>query len=382
MTSKILSALAIIVVAGSYGSTRGGAVAADAHADGNPSASASAVHVDPATFDRIVARWANRPRLGAREVMAKYGMPAEATPEMVIWKNAGPYKRVTVWNIETPHDFPLPHVDFMEHTINYTVPQDKIGDLLVFDGSSTINRTTGELSARCDLEGHNVLTLNLDNDIIQGRKNVEQARQAFGEIVQQDVAGKHPAYVEALQFQPMSAMAAAFSDAPVIPGSPVRPGEPEAKMAADNDGSSPEILATVIAIDLNEVNAAAQAEVKKISAPVLAFAKYLHEEHGMNAGQTMQLAQQMRTMPLVTPAVENMQKKGAGELAMLVTRDGRAFERAYVAAMVKGHVEALGVIDGKLRMTSNDALKRHLTETRQHVAAHLERAQSLQRQMP
>jgi len=54
-----------------------------------------------------------------------------------------------------------------------------------------------------------------------------------------------------------------------------------------------EILASVIAVDLNEVLAAAEAGKKKISQPVLAYAKLLHEEHGMNMVQTMKLGQQI-----------------------------------------------------------------------------------------
>ncbi|MDQ3494098.1 MAG: hypothetical protein M3485_00845, partial [Pseudomonadota bacterium] len=108
--------------------------------------------IERGTIDRIIAMWAARPRLGALQMIEKYGEPQEASGMALVWHDAGPFKRITVMNLETPHDFPLPHVDFMEHTISYMVPEDKLRDLLVFDGSSTINRTTGELSARCDLE--------------------------------------------------------------------------------------------------------------------------------------------------------------------------------------------------------------------------------------
>ncbi len=41
----------------------------------------------------------------------------------------------------------------------------------------TINKTAGEMSARCDLEGHNVLTLNLARDIINEPKPLRQQGQ-------------------------------------------------------------------------------------------------------------------------------------------------------------------------------------------------------------
>ncbi len=330
--------------------------------------------VERSTVDRIIAVWANRPRLGAVEMMTKYGPPQEATSERLVWHNVGPYERITVMNLETPHDFPMPHVDFMEHTIAYNVPQDKVGDLIAFDASSTINRTVGELSARCDLEGHNILTLNLDNDIVNGKKTVAQARQSFGENVQQDVMGKHPAYVEALQFKPDSGMAAAFSDKPVVPGSPLRAAEASSKASGDA-----EILASVVAVDLNEIGAAAQAETKKLSQPVMDYARMLHRDHGMNLGQTLKLGQQISLTPVITSKVEDLQNKGAGELAGLVPLDGDRFERAYVDAMVKGHTEVLGMLDGDLKTASNAALKTHLTATRAAVADHLAKAQALQR---
>jgi len=331
--------------------------------------------------DAVIAKWRERPRLGATQMIAKYGPPQDVTADLLVWRNPGPFKRIAVMNLETPHDFPLPHVDFLEHTIAYDVPQDKVGDLVEFDGSSTINRTVGELSARCDLEGHNILTLNLDHDIVTGKKTVQEARTAFGEIVVQDVMGKRPAYVEGLQFETASMDEAAFPDVSVIPGAPMR-----AVMAGDasnRDSSSAidgEVLATCIAVDLNEVLAAGHAQTEKISQPVKSYAKMLHEAHGENMVKAMKLGEQNGITPLITAKVEKLQVKGAGELAALVSLDGSAFEKAYVAAMVKGHTEALAMIDGELmKAARNEALKQHLTASRAHVADHLEKAKRLQK---
>lgn len=338
---------------------------------------------DRAAVERLIAPWASRPRLGAEEMMAKYGMPQEATPDRLIWHNAGPFKRVAVMNLETPHDFPMPHVDFLEHTIVYDVPQSKVAALLEFDASSTINRTVGELSARCDLEGHNILTLNLDNDIVMGRKTVAQARQAFGDAVGADVMGKHPAYVEGLLFKPHMPASAAFSDKPVVPGSPERGNDMDAsakaKVAANQaKGGDAEIVATVFAVDLNEVLAAGQAEKKQISPDVMAYAKMLHEEHGANMDAGLKLGQQIGLTPVITPAVEAVQVKGAGELAAIVPLNGAAFERAYLDMMIKGHMDVLAMIDSKLLPDAQSgALKQHLTHSREHVAKHLAEAQRL-----
>ncbi|HXH30258.1 MAG TPA: hypothetical protein VNJ01_05575, partial [Bacteriovoracaceae bacterium] len=130
--------------------------------------------------NKMTADWPARPKLAVQEMMAKYGEPLEVSSETVVWHNQGPYKRIMVTKTEIPHDFPKPHMDFLEHTILYNVPTAKVSDLVAFDASMTVNRTAGEMSARCDLEGHNILTLNLAKDIISGKKSVAQARKDFG----------------------------------------------------------------------------------------------------------------------------------------------------------------------------------------------------------
>lgn len=329
--------------------------------------------VDRAEVERIIADWLPRPRLGASMLMAKYGMPQAATPMTLTWNDAGQFKRIEVMNLETPHDFPLPHVDFMEHTISYQVPAEKLGDLLVFDGSSTIQRTTGELSARCDLEAHNVLTLNLDHDIVTGKMTVQEARQAFGEHVQKEMMGNPTPYTQALQFEPMMQKAAMFSDEPVIANSPLRAAEEKGTTRPDA-----EALASVAMVDKNEVVAAMQAKSKQLSEPVMEFANTLHRDHGMNFSQTLKVGQQADARPVITPQVSQISEDGAAMLAPLVTKDGAEFERGYLEAMVKGHTEALAMIDGKLlRAAKDDAVKAHLEKTREVVAGHLETAKAL-----
>lgn len=314
--------------------------------------------------------WPERPTLAVKEMTAKYGEPVEVSSEAIIWHNEGPYKRIMVTKKEVPHDFPMPHMDFLEHTISYNVPTDKVDDLVAYDASMTINKTAGEMSARCDLEGHNILTLNLARDIINGTKSVQEARVAFGTNVTDDVLGKHPAYVEKLQFTPPTEKVL-FADKPIIPGSPMRD-------TTGTGGTDAEVLSFVIAIDMNEILAAAEAQKKKIGQAVMNYAKMLHQEHGNNAVKTMKLGQSINTTPADTKAVDALKVKGAGELAMLIPLDGKEFETAYLDAMIKGHNEAIAMLDSKLLTTAkNDALKKHLTETRTHVAMHLEQAKKL-----
>ncbi len=333
--------------------------------------------------DQAISTWPARPRLAVQQMMAQYGPPLEVSTEAVIWHHAGPYKRIMVTKKEVPHDFPKPHMDFLEHTVSYRVPADKVDDLVAFDASMTINATAGEMSARCDLEGHNILTLNLARDIIEGKKSVKEARVAFGERVVEDVGGKHPEYVETLLFTP-DAAGAEFPDEPIIPGSPIRgtaegPSKSGAgtKAGAAAAGTDAEVLAYLIAMDDNVVLAATAAHKKKLGGDVAKLAQSLHEAHGKAQAKTMALGLKLKTTPVDTKGVDDFRVKGAGELAALVPLSGEEFGRAYVGAMVKSHAEALKMIDGQLvPVAKNKDLGKHLAETREDVAAHLKQLQT------
>lgn len=330
---------------------------------------------DRSAIDKIIAEWPNRPKLGAEQMLVKYGLPQEATSEQLIWHNQGPYKRITVTKSEDNHDFPKPHMDYMEHTINYVVPADKADTLSTYDGSLTFDRTRGEMSARCDLEGHNILTLNLAHDIVTGKKSADEARKAFGDAVVADTQGKYPPYTTALQFEPKKT-GTSFADVPVIPGSPKRPVD-AAKVQGDKDDG--EVLGFVGAVDDNEIVAALVAGTKKLSPEVASYAKMMHTEHGKNLEETLKLGQQIKVTPMETAEVDKLRVKGAGELAALVPLDGEAFGKAYLEAMIKSHGEVLEMIDNQLlKNADNAALKKHLTETRTDVAKHLDEAKRVQ----
>ena len=335
---------------------------------------ATATSDDRTRINKLVSELPPRPRLAALQMMAKYGLPQEATADKFVWHDAGPFKRINVTKAEHHHDFPLPHMDYLEHTIDYRVPAEKAAALSAYDGSLTFDRTRGEMSARCDLEGHNILTLNLAHDIVTGKKDTEEARQAFGHTVVEDFKGKYPADVVTLRVDP-SKKGTTYADQPVIPGSPKRAATVTDDSKKNDDA---EILAFVAVVDMNEILAADQATKEKVDAQVMQYAKKLHQEHGTNLEQTLMLGQRNGVTPILTPAVDTMRVKGATELATLVPLDGDQFGKAYLAAMIKGHTEVLAMLDTKLKDAESEAVKRHLTETRQHVTQHLEEARKLQ----
>ena len=323
--------------------------------------------------DKVLSSWPPGPQLAGREMIAKYGPPQEVTFERMIWRDAGPYKRIMLTKEMLPHDFPLPHMDYLEHTILYNVPNDKTDEVHAFDASMTIYRVGGELSARCDLESNNVLTFNLANDVVTGKTTVAEARKQFGDLVMQRTLGKEPAYTSALQFRPQGQTAAADPEATTIPGSPKRV---ESGIAAS--GGDAEILGMLIALDLDEVHAATTATMKKPRGPVLDYAKMLHRHHGKHVEDTAKLGQKLRVTPAQTPAVRALHDKHAGALAKLVPLEGEAFSRGFLALMVAGHTEALQMIDAQLEAARHAEVKAHLTRTREAIASHLQQAKRLQ----
>jgi hypothetical protein len=130
----------------------------------------------------IVRHWPARSRKLARDIVRASGLPHEATDSMLIWYYHGPWKRTVVHREGAAHNFPRPHVDLLEQTIDYRVPVEKHSDLADFDGSIIVDRTRGEMSAHCDCEEMNRLMLNLAHDIVVGNKTPTQARQECGRI--------------------------------------------------------------------------------------------------------------------------------------------------------------------------------------------------------
>lgn len=150
----------------------------------------------------IVQDWPQVAQKATKEMMEKYGQPSGVTPTRLVWTKQSPFTEIIVINEAINHDFPKPHKDCLEHVVALNVPADKVGELAKFDGSIIVDRTRGRLSARCDSEAHNILALNLAHDIITGKKNVEQARQAYGEAAKKEMSGQKPDLAMKLQFQP------------------------------------------------------------------------------------------------------------------------------------------------------------------------------------
>lgn len=159
--------------------------------------------IDQASVERIVADWPDTAEKAARTILGRYGLPDEATPNRLIWHHNGPWKRTVITREEVPHNFPKPHKDVLEQFIDYHVPPETADELAAFDGSVIVERTKGELSARCDKEEMNFLALNLAHDVVTGSRTVDEARRAYTEkaIAWMMKRSDDEGYTEGFQFE-------------------------------------------------------------------------------------------------------------------------------------------------------------------------------------
>ena len=178
---------------------------------------ATPMAMDMAAVDEILGAWPDVSREVAATVMERYGPPQEATASLLIWHNNGPWKRTILNRDAVPHDFPMPHPDLLEQFIDYRVPPDSFDELAAYDGSVIVERTKGEISARCDKEEANFLALNLANDIVTGARNVEEARTFYADTMMAFMGGQSDPYLEGFQFE-VPAEGTADPDQPAMMG--------------------------------------------------------------------------------------------------------------------------------------------------------------------
>lgn len=152
------------------------------------------------SVNTIVNDWNAMSKKAANLTIEQYGPPNEAIASRLIWYNNGPWKRTIVYRDEIPHDFPQPHTDVIENIINYQVPPEKLSELANFDGSIIVEKTRGEVSSRCDVEAANFTALNVMNDIVAGKLNAEEAREALCEVMAAYMMNRPAPYAEKLQF--------------------------------------------------------------------------------------------------------------------------------------------------------------------------------------
>ena len=157
--------------------------------------------VGAAEVEKIIDGWPEAQKNVARQMLAKYGPPNEATPTKLFWYRNGPWKRTVLTSDVVAHNWPAPHSDFLTQVIDYRVPPEMVSPIVQFDGSILVDRTRGEVAARCDSEAANVLGLNMVHQIVTGKRSVQDAGETSAQNTVAYNLGRAAPYAERLLFE-------------------------------------------------------------------------------------------------------------------------------------------------------------------------------------
>lgn len=177
---------------------------ANADRQRNAQANRDRMHPGARHVQQVISSWPQASKNAAESMLKKYGKPAGVTPDMLVWKNTGPFVKTIVHKRTVDHKFPAPHQDVLEQFVNFKVPADKMDDLAKFDGSIIVYRTDGVMSARCHKEPMNLLALNLAADIVKGERSVDEARSKYADAANAYKNGNRPELTQRLTFDSSS----------------------------------------------------------------------------------------------------------------------------------------------------------------------------------
>lgn len=149
----------------------------------------------------IIRSWPPRERAVARELIEKYGEPQQFDRHALAWFDNGNWKRTIVYRRPPRLAKGTPARGFLQQTIGYIVPEDKLAELRRFSDRLQANSTAGELTFTSYSEATNLLGLNLADEIVIGRRSVAQARAFFSRASRLAASGKSSPYLARLRFE-------------------------------------------------------------------------------------------------------------------------------------------------------------------------------------
>jgi hypothetical protein len=153
------------------------------------------------TPEKILQKWPERAHSIARVMIEKYGQPNRISVEALVWYNNAPWEKSVVYRKARPHSLFKPDKNFLEQTIFYQVPDDKINALRRFDQGIAVNEARDELSCRSESEDANFLALNLADEIITNKRGIKDARDFYRQTQRLSQSGKTSPYMHRFLFE-------------------------------------------------------------------------------------------------------------------------------------------------------------------------------------
>lgn len=188
--------IALVVVAVLSGLLAQGILKAQAGSD-DLSAESTTVIEMPETY---IMTWPKIARTTAHVLLERYGQPDLFTRQILVWYNKGPWYKTEVHREPRTHRLVLWNKDYLRQTVSYKVPYDRISDLKYFDKNIDVDEVKGELSVQSDSEAMNFLAVNLAEDIITGKRSVDDARAFRLKTTLLSKSGKGSPYLDRLLF--------------------------------------------------------------------------------------------------------------------------------------------------------------------------------------
>lgn len=162
-------------------------------------ASAGGSDASPAP-ESVIRKWPRDARVTARAIIAEYGEPQRFTGADLVWIDNGPWRKTVVYRRARPRFLWNTDKDYLEQTIAYRVPVDKVDDLKRFDPRLEVDESRGLLSSRSDSEALNFLALNLADEVASDKRTVRDAREFYEKTERLAEAGKSSPYLRGLMF--------------------------------------------------------------------------------------------------------------------------------------------------------------------------------------
>jgi len=153
------------------------------------------------TPKNIVRKWPASPRGAAELLLEKYGEPDQFDRNTLVWFHNGDWKKTIVRRAVSRRDPTGRRKDFIEQTVGYLVPGDKIADLNRFNPMIEVSLSAGEMSFASESESNNRLALNLAEEILTGKRGVADARAFYAKTTRLAASGKSSSYLDQIQFE-------------------------------------------------------------------------------------------------------------------------------------------------------------------------------------
>jgi putative membrane protein len=152
--------------------------------------------------------------------------------------------------------------------------------------------------------------------------------------------------------------------------------------ATDMSGlSDAQVAAIVQVINEGEIQQAQLAQSKAKSAGVKRFAQHMLAAHRDMENKDKKLLVRIQVVPSESAVGNQLKTEGQNQLSTLQGMTGPDFDRDYIEVQIRGHNQALELIDRMVPAVKSAELKTELQNARPVVEQHLLEAERIQQDM-